>query len=525
MMEIANQRICFFDSEIIDEQNTTATRLQHSPIKQGFCAEFNEPWEADIAFPNFVFDGEKWRMYYMTGVRIDMERIAKIDTNDKKKLQAVIDETIADGFKICYMESEDGISWKKPSLNICEFHGSDDNNIILRKPVEFFVFKDENPNCLPNEQYKAIYQVGYKLYAMYSADGLRFTDGGVIMENGGTFDSLNTVRYDSQKGQYVAYVRGMHRYDGKEYPDIEDKSELPNYLFPEFDKPEELKKYLPEYIEGEDKLKYDVRRDIRVAYSTDFKSWTRPERILIKGEEDGLTQYYTNCISVYPRAPQYLIGFPNRYNDDRIWNKSYDNLCGVEARKIRYALQERFGLAITDCIFISSKNGITWEKSDGAFLRPGVERKDGWLYGDCYLACGLIETKNDIYGYKEYSLYCPEGIWGHGCRLMRYTLRLDGFVSYNAESKEKVITTNPFVYKGDKLFMNLSTSALGYVKVFLTDKQGVEIESAEIFGDDTDKECWFADENLLKNWQGKEVVMRIYLKEADVYSFCFLDQK
>lgn len=523
MRKIADNRICFFHSGLINESETTARRVRHTPEKRGFCAEFNQPWEADVSFPNIVYDDGKWKMYYMTGVRVDMERISKIDPSDKKKLQQVIDETIADGFKICYMESADGIRWEKPKLNICEFHGSAENNIVFDRPVEFFVFKDENPNCLKEEKYKAIYQIGYKLYAAYSADGLRFREGGAILKDGGTFDSLNTVRYDARTGRYVAYLRGMHRYDGKEYPDIEDKSELPKYLFPEFDKPEELKKYLPEYVEGEDKLKYDVRRDIRVAYSTDFKTWSSPERIRIEGEEDGLTQYYTNCISVYPRAPQYLIGFPNRYNDDRVWDKNYDNLCGVEARKIRYGLQERFGLAITDCIFISSEDGISWEKSDGAFLRPGVERKDGWLYGDCYLACGLVETENEIYGHKEYSLYSPEGIWGHKCRLMRYALRLDGFVSYNAESEEKSVTTKEFVFTGDKLFMNLSTSAVGYVKVVLTDKTGEKIESAEIFGDDTDKEIWF--EKSLKEWQGREVTMRILLREADVYSFRFCNGK
>ena len=108
---------------------------------------------------------------------------------------------------------------------------------------------------------------------------------------------------------------------------------------------------------------------------------------------------------------------------------------------------------------------------------------------------------------------------------MRYTLRLDGFVSYNAKADEKVITTKPFVYQGKQLLMNLSTSAVGCVKVILTDKDGEKIESAEIFGDDTDKEVWFEDEQILEKWQNREVVMQIVLREADVYSFRFCDKK
>ncbi|MBE5752404.1 MAG: hypothetical protein E7357_08345 [Clostridiales bacterium] len=523
VVDIASRRICLFDSSLIDKANTTAVKVFHEPIKQGFCAEFDKPWEKEGAHVNIFFDGEKWRMYYMAGARIDMERISKLDPEDTKAIQNVIDETILDGFKVCYMESKDGICWEKPNLHICEFQGSTENNIVLRKPVEFFVFKDNNPACKPNERFKAIYNLGYTLYAMYSEDGLRFEEAGAICQHGGTFDSLNTAYYDEENDRYVAYVRGMHRYDGKEYPDLEDQRELVYYLFPEFDKPESLKKYLPEYKEGEDKKKYDIRRDIRVMYSKDFKTWTRPKQISIAGNEDGKKEFYTNAIRVYPRAPQYLVGFPNRYNDDREWDKSYDELCGAKARKFRYGFQKRFGLAITDSLFISSNDGEYFEVSDGAFLRPGVEREDGWLYGDSSIACGLVETKNAIYGHKEYSLYCVEGHWGHKCRLMRYAIRLDGFVSYCAREEEKIITTKPFRFQGDKLFMNFSTSALGYVQVVLTDESGNRLQSAKVFGDDTDKEVWFVDENALKSWQGKNVTMQIIVREADVYSYRFAD--
>ena len=72
--------------------------------KQGFCADFKTPWETEGAFPNIFQDGDKWRMYYMAGARIDMDRISKIDPSDKDKIRQVVDETIIDGFKICYME-------------------------------------------------------------------------------------------------------------------------------------------------------------------------------------------------------------------------------------------------------------------------------------------------------------------------------------------------------------------------------------------------------------------------------------
>ena len=130
--DIGQQRICLFDSSLIDKVQTTAMKVFYEPVKQGFCAELSSPWEKEGGHYNIFFDGEKWRMYYLAGARIDMERISKLDPEDNAAIKQVIDETILDGFKVCYMESVDGIHWEKPDLHICEFKGSTKNNIICR---------------------------------------------------------------------------------------------------------------------------------------------------------------------------------------------------------------------------------------------------------------------------------------------------------------------------------------------------------------------------------------------------------
>lgn len=504
---IAGKRICLFHSDIIDKENTTAVRTEHSPVKAGYCADFDEPWEGEIGHPNILYDDGIYRMYYMVGKRIDLERISAIDSTNREMLKKVVDETVAEGFKVCCLESKDGINWTKPVLNICEFKGSTKNNIILKKAVEFFVMKDTNPDCREGERYKAFYQIGHRLYSMFSDDGLHFKEGGLVAENGGLFDTLNTVHYDENRKQYVAFVRGFHAPDWSDYPDNDDKDALKFLMFPFWKDKDEERRLSP-------------RRDIRVMYSNDFITWTYPKRIEMDNDE-GHIQYYTNEIFRYPRATQYYIGFPARYNEFRFWDKSYENLCGWESRQLRYTLEQRYALGISDCMFISSTDTLRWEKSDDAFVRPGIERPDGWIYGDCFFSPSLIETKNTIYTHKEYSLYCAEGTWGHRCRLMRYTIRLDGFVSYHAGREEKKLKTKPFTFAGDKLFMNLSTSVYGSVKVTLKAEDGNEVVSGEVFGDEIEKEIWFEDENALKKIAGKMVEMTVSIKEADVYSFRF----
>ncbi len=40
------------------------------------------------------------------------------------------------GYRICYAESDDGLTWTKPSLGLVEFQGSRDNNIVLDATVD-----------------------------------------------------------------------------------------------------------------------------------------------------------------------------------------------------------------------------------------------------------------------------------------------------------------------------------------------------------------------------------------------------
>lgn len=82
---------------------------------------------------------------------------------------------------------------------------------------------------------------------------------------------------------------------------------------------------------------------------------------------------------------------------------------------------------------MTSRDGRTFNRWDEAFLRPGPERRDNWVYGDCYPNLGLLETPAaDPTAPPELSFYVGENHWKGPIRLRHHTLRIDGFASLQA---------------------------------------------------------------------------------------------
>jgi len=123
----------------------------------------------------------------------------------------------------------------------------------------------------------------------------------------------------------------------------------------------------------------------------------------------------------------------------------------------------RYGPAITDALFMTSRDGRTFKRWPEAFLRPGPREKDSWVYGDNYIHWGIVETKSTLEDApNEISMYASEGYWqGESTSFRRLTLRLDGFVSAHAPLAGGEIVTKPIRFEGGNLVLNLETSAAG----------------------------------------------------------------
>ena len=465
---IGKRREVFWDDFLIDTSKTTASKELHECIRRDAVMIHDEPWEGDgCDYHNFFLDENGiYRMYYL-------------GWNFRRP-----------GVCVCYAESFDGINWTKPSLGICEYNGSRDNNIILDQNTavfdNFMVMRDPNQKEGSKELYKGICWLKLnctprknELWCYTSSDAIHF-EKAWKMTDAGAFDSLNTVLWDKYTAKYYAYIRGIH-----------------------------------------EKENCKPVRDIRVTTSEDFHTWTEPQLLDFMGGDD--YPLYTNAVQKYYRADHVFVGFPSRYVERPEWTSNYERLCGKEKRLDRMNTEPRFGLAVTDCVFMCSRDGMKWNRTDEAFMRPGPEETFNWVYGDCYPTLGMIETPGSYPGTdNELSIFSFVNHWSNTpTKLLRHTIRLDGFISLNAGYKEQIVVTKPFVFEGNSLHINFSTSAIGFLYFTLKTEDGESIKSCEIFGDSTDRIVDF-EEDQVSAFNKKRIVMEIRMKDADIYSFYFI---
>lgn len=485
------QRELFWDDYNINKSLTTAETVMHRPRMEDIVFTFDAPWEGDgcnyfeVVEPEKagIKDCKKYRFYYGAWKMYDAE-----------KKNHVINSYL------CILESDDGIHWERPDLGLCEYEGSTHNNII-RASVDdevgsldnFTVFIDGNPDCPKEEIFKATAggdnklpdgRREPKLFCYTSPDGLHWKKGWLISDKN-KYDSQNVAFWDEEKKEYKLYVRDFHGYVG-------------------------------------DWVGNGGIRDIRVQTSKDCKEWTDAELLDFKGSED--IPLYTNAVRKYERADGVYVGFPSRYMERLEWEPNYDELAGADWRKVRTAISPRYGLAITDCALMISRDGHRWDRFDEAWITPGIERKWNWVYGDCYPSVGFIETESMLeFAPSEYSIYCSEKHWSNEpAKLRRYTFRKDGFVSRHSSYKGGKVVTMPFLFEGDTLKVNFSTSARGYIRVKAFAKNLLDghrydvLTSYEIFGDSLDRTVVF--DRSLAEFAGRETFLEFEMKEADLYS-------
>lgn len=469
-INIGSRREVFWDEYLIDTAETTAELRLHQPQEREVVLEHNCPWEGDgCDFHCLLRDDDRYRLYYLGWEMLEP---------GASQHGPIV---------VCYAESSDGLTWTKPDLGLCEFRGSQANNIILDDRAarfdNFSVFKDPRPGCPPDERYKGVGLDGrdHHLWCFTSADGVRF-EKSWPMTNRGKFDTLNIALWDRHSGQYLCYVRDFHDVPGEDWN--------------------------------------AGIRDVRWMTSPDFRQWTEPARLDF-GEADDYP-LYTNVVQQYQRADHMFVGFPSRYVEKPEWTGNFEQLAGAQRRRERMKVHPRYGLTVTDCVFMCSRDGKHWRRWDEAFMTPGPEHELNWVYGDCYPALGMIETPSARRGAgRELSLYTYDNHWsGMPARLHRHTLRVDGFVSYRAGYRPCRVVTRPLVFSGGELSLNFASSAAGYVRVRLTG-EGQALESCELFGDSLDRRVSFTGGEVAA-LAGKPVRLEFTLRDADLYAMQFL---
>lgn|GEM_PF-235222 len=481
---IGTRRELFVDGALIATLSG-ARRTLHAPVARDTVIVHDAPWEGAGSGYHSVFrDGERILLYYR-GSELGV-RNGRLILGDERT---------------CVAESQDGFTFTKPELGLHAHGDSRANNIIWASAGthNFSPFVDTRPDCPRESRFKAVggLPTDGGLFAFQSADGIHWAharDEPIIRE--GAFDSQNVAFWDASASVYRVYYRTF-----------------------------------TEGVTTRDEWNPAGFRAIRTAVSRDFLQWDPPSD-LTYGDSPA-EHLYTNQVMPYPRAPHLLLGFPTRYVE-RGWSDSMRALPQREQREERAAAHLRYGTAITETLIMASRDGVHFDRWNEAFLRPGPERPDTWLYGHQYMARGLIETRSALSGApSELSLYATEGSWHEPAnRLRRYSLRMDGFVSVNAPWDGGELTTRPLTFSGIRLSLNFATSAAGDIRVEIQDAGGTPIpgftlDACEpLFGDSIDRTVTWGSDNPetrgdLGSLRDRPVRLRFVLRDADLYAFRF----
>ena len=482
-IDIGSRRELFIDTHLIASTHGLKLTLHH-PMPREIAMTFDKRWEGNTSgYPTVIKDGDIYRMIYR-GHRMIW------DNQSFRMSHSPV---------VCYAESDDGIHWKKPSLRLFPLlgqlatDGEDplENNIVWPGSSfsgTFVPFLDSSPDCPPAKRFKAVggtHRTGLHLFS--SPDLIHWTKSEQAIFKKGALDSMNVIFWDPGISRYVIYYRTV----------------------------------------------VDKMRSISMATSPDLRTWTDSETI--EYPNSPRQQMYTNGIKPYYRAPHIRFGFPTRYTARNL-SPNIEQLAPIKVRKELTEAYPRVGSDLTDGLFMSSRDGIRFFRWDEAFLRPGPEAstlESNWMYGDNYQSYGLFETKSSTTGApNEISMLFSEGYWRDGhSRLRRYTIRLDGFVSFQAPYRGGEFITKALQFDGNRLEINYSTSAAGSIRIEIQTPDGTPIdgfsmdECIESIGDSVNHTVRWKTGSDLTALAGQAVRLRVAMKDADIYSLQFVRDK
>lgn len=352
----------------------------------------------------------------------------------------------------------DGLHFVPAKVNEIDYGGLRENNIVKMDTCchNFAPFYDTNPNCKPDERYKAIggiLQVG-GIFVYASPDGIHWkqlTEHPVITKGG--FDSMNMAFWDGYAGVYRCY----NRYFDQTTPH-------------------------PEGI-----------RAIQSCISTDFIHWSEPTPN--QYIDDITHQLYTNATRPIPGAEHILLSLPMRFHATR---KKVPEHGGCNDWSYN---------GVSDLVLMSSRDGVHWDRTVRDAWLAGSTYKHEWTERNFITCGGFIEHGEDFLFYTEKNYrWEDDGLWAYS--IPRYR-----FVSLYADGEGGQVLSKPMRFQTDTIHLNLATSAYGFVKITILDLAGAPIyTSDEIYGNEISYPL------TIEGLAGKFGRMQIELQETHLFA-------
>ncbi len=451
VFDAGNRKQLFIDDMLIQRMHRLELVVNRPTLTGDKCIVADKLWEAAEVHPfgvTVLQDDDVIRMYYPS-----------FDASDH--------------LWFCYAESKDGITWRKPELDIVPFDDVQKTNIL--GPTDdvpeslrglFFVtcvFKDTNPECPPDQRYKLI-NGDLPTWVFASPDGLHFKP----MFDKPSFraaDTNNVAFFDDRIGRYVAYMRGFSR--------------LPGY----------------DVLRAVVRCEFDDLSDFgkeTLVFAPDVQDQDSLDKTRFK-EMD----FYNSSAIKYPYAANAYFMFPSAFH--RFPENTFDGIVDIQ--------------------FATSRDGIKWTRLDRDPFIPLQEGQNG-----LYMASGIVRAGDKLYLY--YGVYHQTHAGGpdHRNYVSRAELRLDGFVSVDAGDRQGRLFTIPLAFSGKHLKLNVKGEK---VRVGLMDEDDQPIpgfalhDCDPISGDYIAKTVTWGGKSDLSALAGRTVKLVFSLENAKLYAFQF----
>lgn len=373
-----------------------------------------------------------------------------------------------------YAISADGVHFEAQILGLVEFENSKENSILPGRCGP--VIRDDY-DVLPERRYKRVgTQKGPDVAIWFSPDGIHWRDCGNNPVLTSTGDTHTLLGWDELQEKYVGYFRpsGLPRRIGRSTSeDFVHWTEIETVIAPDVHDAVGTQFYkMRPFFDQEAKAYFGLLHVLHLdAVEKDFRQpdpegWEQTVDVQLVFSWDGI-----NFMRMGNRQPFLPLGLYESWDDMQIWT----GMPILVKEEIR--------------IYYSGVN----VRHQFPELNLSGQRKDGrWRGGQIGLT----------------------------------TLRVDGWVSLNANREEGMLLTKPFIFTGKRLMVNADASA-GDLRVAVLDesqnpvlKRTVEA-SQPITSDATMHTVTWAGEDDLSEFQGKPVRLRFHLRNCHLFSFQF----
>lgn len=399
------------------------------------------------------------------------------------------EDRFPDVLRVCYAESEDGLSFVKPRLGLHDSGGSRQNNIVIPGKIGgSSVWID--PHAPPEHRFKTQAKVypSAELHLHTSPDGIRWKLFAKLDPGPGGWDTQSIIFWDPPSSRYLLFTRYWTQFDDR------------NRNF----------------------------RSVRRLESRDLLHWTNQSIVVGPDEVDRATHatptgqppvdYYGADVFRYEEAEQVYVMLAQAF-----WHwKPRPPVSGL-------------GPSAMDVRLLVSRDGRQFRRVGDRkpFLRMGPP--GSFDSARVWALPHPVRMGDELWIYyngsnRDHDSQLDSESSSHRTGISRAVLRLDGFVSVDAPYGGGRFTTPPIRFSGSRLELNLDTGGGGQAQVEILDESGQPIpgfsrdEALPLNGNSVRLPARWKGDPDLKKLAGEPVRLRFHLQDCKLYAFQFKEK-